>query len=222
MSLEVRWDDRGLAPAIVQHADTRRVLMLGYMNAAALERTLASGEVWFWSRSRQELWHKGATSGHRLRLVRVDVDCDADALLVSARPTGPTCHRGTASCFDPDHGDDTAEPGTARLEGLWRTVLQRRTTMPEGSYTAALLAAEPDATGRKVVEEATEVLLAAKDHAFGTADDLRLAEEAADLLYHLLVLLAGRRVDLAAVLDVLDARAAPPAVAPEAPDHPVG
>ena len=202
--MEVRWDERGLVPAIVQDADTRRVLMLGYMNAAALERTLDSGEVWFWSRSRSELWHKGATSGNRLRLVDISVDCDADALLVSARPLGPTCHRGTVSCFDDETGSDQ---GTARLERLWQVITERRDTMPEGSYTASLLAAEPDATGRKVTEEATEVLLAAKDHAVGAADDVRLAEEAADLLYHLLVLLAGRGVGLGDVLDVLDVRA---------------
>ncbi len=205
MNLHVRWDDRGLVPAIVQDADSRRVLMLGYMNAEALERTVDSGEVWFWSRSRQELWHKGATSGNRLRLVDIAVDCDADTLLVSARPVGPTCHRGTTSCFDDEPAP--ADQGTARLERLWRVIAERRASMPEGSYTAALLGAEPDATARKVAEEAVEVLLAAKDHAAGVADDLRLAEEAADLLYHLLVLLAGRGVDLRSVLDVLDTRA---------------
>ena len=205
MNLDLRWDDRGLVPVVVQHADTRRVLMLGYMNAEALERTVASGEVWFWSRSRRELWHKGATSGNRLRLVDLAVDCDADTLLVSARPVGPTCHRGTVSCFD--EGTTSDDQGAARLERLWRVITERRATRPEGSYTASLLAAEPDATGRKVTEEATEVLIAAKDHATGAADDLRLAEEAADLLYHLLVLLAGRGIDLATVLDVLDTRA---------------
>ncbi len=206
MSSEPRWDDRGLVPAIVQDVDTRRVLMLGYMNAEALERTRRSGEVWFWSRSRSELWHKGATSGNRLRVVDLVWDCDTDAVLVSVRPTGPTCHTGSVSCFRPA-GTPDDDQGAARLEDLWRVVVERRRTMPAGSYTAALLADEPDATARKVVEEATEVLIAAKDHATGRADGRRLAEEAADLLYHLWVLLAGRDVPLRDVLDVLDSRA---------------
>ncbi len=200
-----RWNPEGLVPAVVQDADTRRVLMLGYMNAEALDRTRTSGEVWFWSRSRSELWHKGETSGNRLEVVDLSWDCDTDALLVRVHPRGPTCHTGSVSCFGT--ADEEPDQGTARLEELWRVVTARRRSMPSGSYTVALLADEPDATGRKLVEEATETLLAAKDHAAGAAPDRRLAEEAADLIYHLWVLLAGRGVQLRDVLDVLDARA---------------
>jgi phosphoribosyl-ATP pyrophosphohydrolase/phosphoribosyl-AMP cyclohydrolase len=204
MSLEVgavAWDEAGLVPAIVQDSRSGRVLMLGWMSRAALERTLETGRVTFWSRSRAELWEKGTTSGHRLDLVSIDADCDGDALLVRALPHGPTCHTGTATCW----GDDPAAP-FAGLEDLWRLVEQRARQLPEGSYTARLVAAGPDGPGRKVVEEATEVLLAARDHAAGVADDRRLAEEAADLTYHLLVLLAERKVDPQQVLAVLAER----------------
>lgn len=198
---EPRWNENGLVAAIVQDVETAQVLMLGWMNSEALEATRSSGRVTFWSRSRQELWQKGATSGNWLELVSIEVDCDGDALLVQAVPHGPTCHLGTATCW----GDRTA-PGFAGLDRLWETIDERATTRPDGSYTARLLAAGPDGPGRKIVEEATEVLLAAKDHASGTADDRRLAEEAADLIYHLLVLLAERRVAPAAVLSVLAER----------------
>lgn len=203
---EVEWDERGLAPAIVQDDRTGRVLMLGWMNAEALSATLESGQVHFWSRSRNELWRKGATSGNTLRLVSLDLDCDADALLVQALPSGPVCHTGTDTCWD----DGALGAGFARLERLWAVIADRARSRPEGSYTTSLLAGGPDRTGRKVVEEATEVLLAAKDHAAGIADDGRLAEEAADLVYHLLVALAERGVDPALVLDVLDDRSRPP------------
>lgn len=220
MKTEPRWDGRGLVPAVVQDVGTRRVLMLGYMNAEALHRTHTTGDVWFWSRSRSELWHKGATSGSRLRVVSLTWDCDADAVLVVVQPTGPTCHTGSVSCFST--GEEALDQGTARLEDLWRVIVDRLRTTPAGSYTAALVGDEPDSTGRKVVEEATEVLIAAKDHAHGSAEDVRLAEEAADLIYHLFVLLAGRGIDLREVLDVLETRARdrrradePDTVAPE-------
>jgi phosphoribosyl-AMP cyclohydrolase / phosphoribosyl-ATP pyrophosphohydrolase len=197
----VSWDENGLAPAVVQDADTGRVLMLGWMNREALEATQLSRRVTFWSRSRQEMWEKGATSGHHLDLVSIEADCDADTLLVTTRPAGPTCHTGTATCWGDQPG-----PAFALLEDLHRVIEARARTRPAGSYTVTLLDSGPEGVGRKVVEEATEVLLAAKDHAAGTADDERVAEEAADLIYHLLVLLAERGIGVEDVADVLTNR----------------
>ncbi len=197
----VNFHTDGLVPAIVQDHQTGAVLMLGYMNEESLHQTLRDSLVTFYSRSRHEIWRKGATSGNFLHLVDVAIDCDGDALLITARPDGPTCHTGSRSCFG------TPEPniGFDRLEGLWRVIVQRAATKPEGSYTAQLIAGGVNATGRKLTEEATEVLLAAKDHAAGVNQG-ELAEEAADLLYHLLVVLAERGESPASVLDVLDRR----------------
>jgi phosphoribosyl-AMP cyclohydrolase / phosphoribosyl-ATP pyrophosphohydrolase len=211
---DIAYDEQGLVPGIVQDATTGRVLMLGYLNAESLEKTRATGLVHFWSRSRQELWMKGETSGNLLQLVDLAVDCDGDALLIRARPTGPTCHTGAASCFATpmlaaDQGaapDPEDAPGFAFLDELWSVIEQRKRTRPEDSYTAHLLAGGVDATARKVTEEATEVLLAAKDHATGGRAD-QVAEEAADLLYHLLVLLAERGIDSGDVVEVLRRRA---------------
>ena len=201
------FDAAGLIPAIVQDADSGRVLMVAYMNNEALALTLQTGQVHFFSRSRQELWRKGATSGNTLDLVAVVPDCDGDALLVTARPTGPTCHTGAVSCFS-----TTEEPHDfAVLAELWSTISSRRRELPEGSYTASLVSGGVDAVGRKVLEEAGEVLIAAKDHAASDAAadaTRRVAEEAADLLYHLLVLLAEREVAPRHVLGVLAERAA--------------
>jgi phosphoribosyl-AMP cyclohydrolase / phosphoribosyl-ATP pyrophosphohydrolase len=204
----------GLAPAIVQDATDGRVLMLAWMDAEALDATLASGDVHFHSRSRDQLWRKGETSGNTLRLVDVAVDCDADALLLTVDPVGPTCHRGTRSCFDPEGAP--AEPqtqGFAWLESLWATIAARATERPEGSYTARLLAGGVDATARKVTEEATEVLMAAKDDAtaeIAGADRMAtraaLAGETADLLYHALVLLAERGLVAASAIEILRTR----------------
>ncbi len=191
----------GLVPAIVQDHQTGAVLMLGYMNEESLNHTLRDSLVTFYSRSRHEIWRKGATSGNFLHLVDIAFDCDGDALLVTARPDGPTCHTGSGSCF----GTPESNIGFDRLEGLWRVIAQRAATKPEGSYTAQLVAGGVNATGRKLTEEATEVLLAAKDHAAGVNQG-ELAEEAADLLYHLLVVLAERGESPASVLDVLDRR----------------
>lgn len=200
--MNVLFDDRGLVPAIVQDARTGQVLMLAYMNEAALAATVDTGEVHFWSRSRDELWRKGGTSGNTLEYVSATADCDGDALLVFANPTGPACHTGTVTCF----ANDTLQ-GFAGLERLWATIAERAAERPEGSYTARLLGGGVDSAGRKVVEEATEVLMAAKDHAAGNTDDGRLADEAADLVYHLMVLLAERGVQPAVLLEVLDDRA---------------
>jgi len=199
----VRFDERGLAPAIVQDAVTARVLMLGWVNTEALRRTEETGKVHFWSRSRQTLWMKGETSGNTLTLVDATTDCDGDAVLLRVIPTGPTCHTEKPSCFDA--ADDNPAPlqGFAWLEDLWALIALRTATRPEGSYTARLVAGGVDTTGRKVAEEATEVLLAAKDHAAGTGPAERVTAETADLVYHLLVLLAERGLTPAATLDEL-------------------
>jgi phosphoribosyl-ATP pyrophosphohydrolase len=236
---EVRFGPDGLVPAIVQDAADGRVLMLAWMDAEALTATLETGEVHFHSRSRDRLWRKGETSGNVLRLVHLAVDCDGDALLVTAEPVGPTCHRGTRSCFDPaDAAADTTEGASAApraatplaapaeglappadgatqgfgwLETLWSTIAARAAERPSGSYTTSLLDGGVDAVGRKVTEEATELLLAAKDDATASTPASRraLATEAADLLYHALVLLAERELPPSEVIDTLKSRHSP-------------
>ncbi len=222
---DARYGRDGLVPVVVQDAADGRVLMLAWANAEAVAATLATGDVHFFSRSRAALWRKGETSGNVLRLVELALDCDGDALLARVVPAGPTCHRGERSCFDPDDaglggGWQDASPsragsvqGFAWLEALWATIADRAARRPEGSYTAALLAAGVDGPARKVAEEATEVLLAAKDDAVveasgGDRSATRdaLAGEAADLVYHALVLLAERGVPPAAMIARLRAR----------------
>jgi phosphoribosyl-ATP pyrophosphohydrolase/phosphoribosyl-AMP cyclohydrolase len=194
------WDKGGgLLPAIVQHARTGHVLMLGYMNEAALRATLAGRRVVFYSRSRQTLWTKGETSGHYLNVVDVSTDCDSDALLVLADPVGPTCHKGTESCFA-----DAAPVDAQRLAflGLLENIIANRIAdQPEGSYTARLFAEGPGRIAQKLGEEGVETALAAV-----TRDDEGLVSECADLLYHLLVLLKSRAISLETVVDELRAR----------------
>lgn len=186
----------GLLPAIVQDAATAQLLMLGYMNREALAATLESGFVTFFSRSRGALWRKGETSGNHLALRSIRADCDDDALLVRADPAGPTCHLGTASCFS------SSEPaGPAWLGKLERIVRQRAAAPPNESYTARLLAAGLPRIAQKVGEEGVEIALAAV-----TRDDVGLAEEAADLLYHLGVLLHARGLGWEDLVKVLQAR----------------
>jgi phosphoribosyl-AMP cyclohydrolase / phosphoribosyl-ATP pyrophosphohydrolase len=195
---ELKFDESGLVPCIVQAWDSGEVLTLAYMNAEALERTQETGEMHFFSRSRQELWHKGATSGNVQYLKGLRYDCDADALLALVEPAGPACHTGERTCFH--RGDfDSAAPYEV-LPALERTIAQRREQRPDGSYTATLLA-DPDQIGEKVQEEAEEVARAAREET-----DERVAEEAADVLYHLSVLLAGRGLSLADAERVLDGR----------------
>jgi phosphoribosyl-AMP cyclohydrolase / phosphoribosyl-ATP pyrophosphohydrolase len=218
----VRWGIDGLVPVIVQDAADGRVLMLAYANAESLALTLETGEVHFWSRSRARLWRKGETSGNVLRLRGLAVDCDSDALLAMVEPAGATCHRGTRSCFDAADADmadaetgempgapasGVAPQGFAWLETLWATIAARAAVRPPGSYTARLLAAGVDGPARKVTEEATEVLMAAKDDAIAQRDGVpraatldALTGEAADLVYHALVLLAERGLPAAAVI----------------------
>jgi phosphoribosyl-ATP pyrophosphohydrolase/phosphoribosyl-AMP cyclohydrolase len=202
---EVAFPASGLVPAIVQDAADGRVLMLAYVDAEALAATIQTGEAHFHSRSRDRLWHKGETSGNTLTVIGLATDCDGDALLLTVAPHGPTCHRDTRSCFDPAGAAAaaavTGPQGFAWLETLWATIVDRAGTRPAGSYTTSLLDGGVDAAGRKVTEEATEVLIAAKDDAVAQADDAdrtttrtALTGEAADLLYHALVLLAERGI----------------------------
>ena len=197
---QLSFGEDSLIPTIVQDARTRRVLMLGYMDAEALEATRSTGFVHFHSRSRDELWKKGETSGNTLAVESISADCDGDALLILAQPAGPTCHTGTTSCWDTEPSD--REPGFAELEALWATISSRAAERPEGSYTTRLLE-DPDLAVRKVTEEATEVLMAARDHRRDEATDGRLAEEMADLIYHLLVIAAEREISPALILGEL-------------------
>lgn len=183
----------GLVPAIVQDADTLRVLMLGYMDAASIDATRATGRVTFFSRSRQRLWTKGESSGHRLELVSLSVDCDHDSVLVLARPQGPTCHTGSTSCFA-----GSAENPLASLDAL---ILTRERGRPAGSYTTRLFDDGVRRIAQKVGEEAVETALAAV-----AQDDQALIREAADLLFHLLVLLRARGLCLGDVEAMLAAR----------------
>jgi len=187
----------GLIPAVVQDADTLQVLTVAYMDRAALDETLDSGEATFFSRSRGARWRKGETSGNRLTVVSIIADCDGDALVLTVRPKGPACHLGTTSCF----GDADA-PGLGRLARLEATIAARASADPAESWTARLLAQGVKRVAQKVGEEGVETALA------GVAgDDAELSDEAADLVFHLLVLLRARGMPLQAVLDVLSARA---------------
>ena len=194
---DVRFDERGLVPAVVQDARTREVLTLAYMNAESLARTLAGGETWFWSRSRGELWHKGATSGHTQRVVSARLDCDSDAVVVLVEPRGPACHTGARTCF---HNEIEGAPaGEVEaigpvLERLYAVVEGRRREMPAGSYTTYLFEKGINKILKKVGEESAETIIAAKDGDAGA-----LTSETADLVYHLFVMLVERGVTLDAV-----------------------
>ena len=201
--MDLKFDERGLIPAIVQDAINGRVLMMAWMNAESLQLTLESGEAWFWSRSRSELWHKGATSGNVLRVRELRADCDGDTLLLRAEPAGPACHTGKESCFFTPLTTASQEetPRAGFLDELEGIVAARRTAPPESSYTARLFAKGRLKIAQKVGEEGLESALA------GVAqDDDRLIDESADLLFHLLVLLNERGIPLSTVLGRLDAR----------------
>ncbi len=185
----IKLDARGLVPAIVQDADSGKVLMLGYASPGSIRRTLEDGQVWFYSRSRQELWHKGDTSGNYLNLQEIVADCDGDALLFKVRPTGPTCHTGSESCFFnalEEQEYEATEDGPGVLEELFAVIQDRKLSRPEGSYTVRLLDSGVERIAQKVIEEAGESALA------GATRDLdALPKEVADLLYHTLALLAS-------------------------------
>lgn len=190
------FDASGLIPAVIQDALTGRVLMLGWMNEESLRRTRESGNVWFWSRSRQELWRKGATSGNVLRVREIRADCDSDALLVRAEPAGPTCHTGRESCFWQDLDGNTLQPPPSGfLDELVGIVASRRAAAPDASYTAQLFEKGRFKIAQKVGEEGLETAMA------GVAqDDDRLIDESADLIFHLLVLLNERNIPLRDVI----------------------
>ena len=197
---EIAFDERGLVPCIVQDWRTGEVLTLAYMNAEALSRTRETGEMHFYSRSRQRLWHKGETSGNTQALRAIRYDCDADAVLALVEPAGPACHTGERTCFH--RGDTEPQAPFEVLPTLERTIDDRATTPAEGSYTNKLLA-DREFNGEKVQEEAEEVARAAREES-----DERVAEEAADVLYHLSVLLRGRGLTLGDAARVLDERRA--------------
>ncbi|MNW31051.1 Phosphoribosyl-ATP pyrophosphatase [compost metagenome] len=209
----VRWDEAGLAPAIVQDAVTGQVLTLAYMNRESLRKSLESGETWFWSRSRQELWHKGATSGNTQRIASLNLDCDGDALLVRVHPAGPACHTGAITCFDREivlPGKEVSAAGEtnssrpdrfAVLAELEAVIAERERTRPEGAYTTYLFDKGIDKILKKVGEETSETIIAAKNQ---DNDELRL--EVSDLLYHLLVLLQERKLPLDEIMTELERR----------------
>jgi phosphoribosyl-ATP pyrophosphohydrolase/phosphoribosyl-AMP cyclohydrolase len=206
---ELRFDDQGLIPVVVQNARTLQVLTLAYMNAESLNRTLDSHETWFWSRSRSCLWHKGETSGNTQRVVDVLVDCDNDALTVLVVPSGPACHTGAETCFHNDIGFDTLIENQGDkernlgevLDGLYRVVESRQRERPAASYTTYLFDQGVDKILKKVGEESAETIIAAKNE-----DRDGLAKESADLLYHLLVLFVERGLSLEDVSAELRAR----------------
>jgi phosphoribosyl-AMP cyclohydrolase / phosphoribosyl-ATP pyrophosphohydrolase len=194
---ELAFGDNGLLPCVVQDWSTGEVLTVAYMNEDALARTRETGQTWFWSRSRKELWHKGETSGNVQRVRELRWDCDNDTLLALVEPAGPACHTGERTCFH--NGVDAAAPHEA-LPHLERVIASRKSQPSEGSWTAKLLA-DPPLIGAKVQEEAEEVARAAREES-----DERVAEEAADVLYHLTVLLASRDLSLRDAFEVLNAR----------------
>jgi phosphoribosyl-AMP cyclohydrolase / phosphoribosyl-ATP pyrophosphohydrolase len=195
--MDIAFDERGLAPCVIQDWASGEVLTLAYMNEEALAKTRETGELHLFSRSRNQLWHKGATSGNTQAVRALRFDCDLDAVLALVEPAGPACHTGERTCFH--NGDLTPMPHEV-LPGLERTIAARAAEMPEGSYTAALLR-DGQKVGEKVQEEAEEVARAAREES-----DERVAEEAADVLYHLAVLLRSRGLSLADDEEVLLAR----------------
>ena len=187
----IKLNEQGLAPAIVQDINTKEVLMLGYVNSGSLKRTVEGGQVWFYSRSREELWHKGEVSGHYMNLKQAYIDCDGDTLLFQVEPEGPACHTGNTTCFftpleesEPELQD--TEQGSGILEELFAVIQERKRDLPEGSYTTELLNAGVGRVAQKVVEEAGESAVAA---ASGKTEEL--PREVADLFYHALVLLSA-------------------------------
>ncbi|MBA5712385.1 bifunctional phosphoribosyl-AMP cyclohydrolase/phosphoribosyl-ATP diphosphatase HisIE [Bacillus velezensis] len=196
---ELRFDEAGLIPAIVQDAASKEVLTLAYMNRESYEKTIETKETWFYSRSRRELWHKGATSGNTQKVIAIRYDCDQDALVVLAEPSGPACHKGSYSCFSTEKAD--AQDRFGILNELESVIAKRQAEMPDGAYTTYLFREGVDKILKKVGEEAAEVIIAAKNR-----DHEELKWEAADLLYHLLVLLREQSLPLDDVLDVLAKR----------------
>ncbi len=235
MIQNLKFDERGLITAVVQDDVTGELLMVAYMNSESLARTMQTGQTWFWSRSRQELWHKGATSGHTQQVVDIRLDCDGDALLVRVNPNGPACHTGERTCFYRGANDTEAPRETGKkspaiqpvvgsplsplsvvnvaamdlgilLQDLYKLIQERKDQRPEGSYTTYLFDSGLDKILKKIGEEAAETIIAAKNE-----DRKPLSGEISDLLYHLLVLIAEREVSLQDILNELSHRAGKPA-----------
>ncbi|MCB5236143.1 bifunctional phosphoribosyl-AMP cyclohydrolase/phosphoribosyl-ATP diphosphatase HisIE [Niallia circulans] len=203
---ELKYDEKGLIPAIVQDAATKEVLTLAYMNKESLEKSLQTGETWFYSRSRQELWHKGATSGNTQQIVEIKYDCDQDALVVCVKPNGPACHNGTNSCFVESvyQNKEAIESNVSDyqiLANLEKIIEERDINRPEDTYTTYLFEKGVDKILKKVGEEAAEVIIAAKNR-----DAEELKWEASDLIYHLFVLLREQKLPFSDILKVLEAR----------------
>ncbi|MGF9910012.1 bifunctional phosphoribosyl-AMP cyclohydrolase/phosphoribosyl-ATP diphosphatase HisIE [Brevibacillus porteri] len=203
---KLRFDEKGLIPVIVQDAGSKTVLTLAYMNEESLQKSLATKETWFWSRSRQQLWHKGETSGHTQRIVSMRYDCDGDALVVMVEPNGPACHTGAYSCFSQevltDADDEPVQADRfAILSELEELIAAREAERPEGSYTTYLFEKGVDKILKKVGEEAAEVIIAAKNR---SREELRY--EASDLIFHLMVLLREQKLPLGEVLTELQRR----------------
>jgi phosphoribosyl-ATP pyrophosphohydrolase/phosphoribosyl-AMP cyclohydrolase len=211
---KLKFDDRGLIPAIVQDVATGRVLSLAYMNRESLELSLKERQTYFWSRSRGRLWHKGETSGNTQRIERLEADCDGDALLVSVKPDGPACHTGRVSCFfeelakpvsvsvPSDGGASAKRQFFGTVDQLLQVIKSRKAEMPEGSYTTYLFAKGLDKILKKIGEESAETIIAAKNKSKS-----ELTMESADLLYHLLVLLVNEGLEIDDVLGELEKRA---------------
>lgn len=208
---QLRFDDQGLIPAIVQDAGTGRVLTLAYMNRETVQLSLKERQTWFWSRSRQKIWHKGGTSGHTQQILRAEADCDGDALLVYVQPQGPACHTGKESCFfngllgadfQPSFGPPNEGRFLTTIERLVEVIKTRKSEMPEGSYTTYLFSRGLDKILKKIGEESAETIIAAKNQ---SRSELTL--ESADLLYHLLVLFVNEGLELKDVLAELEKRA---------------
>src|ERR1051325_3918521 len=201
MNLDIqslKFDERGLIPAIVQNARTREVLTLAYMNEESLARTIETGQTWFWSRSRNELWHKGETSGNTQTVISLHSDCDKDAIVILVDPAGPACHTGARSCFDSTLENEDLG---LLLDNLYELIESRERERPEGSYTTYLFNSGLDKILKKVGEESAETIIAAKNE-----DGASLTAEVADLVYHLLVLLVARGVSLDEIRDELATR----------------
>ncbi|AWV31282.1 MULTISPECIES: bifunctional phosphoribosyl-AMP cyclohydrolase/phosphoribosyl-ATP diphosphatase HisIE [Paenibacillus] len=210
----IRWNEAGLVPAVVQDASSLEVLMVAYMNSESLQLSLESGQTWFWSRSRSELWHKGGTSGNTQAITSISYDCDSDTLLVKVVPEGPACHTGATSCFFREiplnnPTTDASKPVSSLTDGerfavlgeLERVIAEREVERPEGAYTTYLFDKGVDKILKKVGEEASETIIAAKNK-----DNAELRLEVSDLIYHLLVLLQERKLPLNEIMEELSTR----------------
>ncbi|MCS7299452.1 MAG: bifunctional phosphoribosyl-AMP cyclohydrolase/phosphoribosyl-ATP diphosphatase HisIE [Spirochaetia bacterium] len=196
---EIRFDDKGLVPAIIQDVSSGEVLMLGYMNRDALEKTIETGKTWFWSRSRGKLWNKGETSGNYHEVESITIDCDNDTLLVKVYPKGPTCHTGNYSCFY--RGDDNSVFSSSVIDEVYQVILERKKTMPEGSYVAKKMKEGIDRILKKVSEEAGEFVIASKN-----GDEKEIIHELADLVFHSLLVLGYLDIPVVRLYEELGSR----------------